>query len=78
METGYKLVRADLLKRIPLVSRSFTIEPELTVRLARCGARVAEVPVSYRGRTRAEGKHTRGRDAVKAIWALFYFRFLTR
>ena len=78
METGYKLVRADILKRIPLVSRSFTIEPELTTRLAQCGARLCEVPISYRGRTRAQGKHARARDALAAVWTLCYCRFLSR
>ena len=76
METCYKLVRAEVLKGLALRSRSFTIEPELTTRLAQRGARICEVPISYRGRTRAEGKHPRRRDALKAVWALFYYRFV--
>jgi len=78
METCYKLIRADLAKRLRLRSRSFTIEPEITTRLAQAGARIAEVPISYRGRTYAEGKNIGPWDAVKAVARLAYCRFLDR
>jgi glycosyltransferase involved in cell wall biosynthesis len=55
METCYKMVRADLMKSLPLRSQRFGIEPELTARLAQTGARIYEVPISYDGRTYAEG-----------------------
>src|SRR5690606_7218198 len=51
METCYKMVRADLMKSLPLRSNRFGIEPELTARLAQAGARIYEVPISYSGRT---------------------------
>ncbi len=78
METGSKAVRADVLKRIPISSRRFGIEPELVTRLAQWGLRLYEVPVSYHGRTRAEGKKIGFRDALEAIWCLLKFRFLDR
>lgn len=75
METCYKMVRADILRRIRLKSNSFTIEPELTCRLARCGARIYEVPVSYSRRGFREGKKIRPIDGLKAVWAILRFRF---
>ncbi len=76
METGSKAVRADVLTRIPLKSKRFGIEPELVTRLAQWGVRLYEVPVSYHGRTRAEGKKIGLRDAIEAAWCLLKFRFL--
>lgn len=68
METCYKMVRADLMKQLPLRSRRFGIEPELTARLAQARARVYEVPISYAGRTYAEGKKIGWRDGIAAFW----------
>src|SRR5206468_2842091 len=62
METCYKAVRRDLLQSIPLAEERFGFEPELTAKLARAGARVFEVPISYQGRTYAEGKKIGWRD----------------
>jgi glycosyltransferase involved in cell wall biosynthesis len=76
METCYKVVRADVLKRIRLVSNSFTIEPEITCRLSQFGARIYEVPISYSGRTYEEGKKIRAIDGLKAIWEMLRCRFL--
>jgi glycosyltransferase involved in cell wall biosynthesis len=76
METCYKLVRSDIMRNLRLDSDSFAIEPELTTRLAQWGARIYEVPISYYGRTYAEGKHIRFRHAVGALAALFYYRFI--
>ncbi|MDH3291920.1 MAG: glycosyltransferase family 2 protein [Gemmatimonadota bacterium] len=73
METCYKMVRADLLKSLPLVSDRFGFEPELTARLAAAGARIWEVPISYSGRTYAEGKKIDWRDGVAAIWHILRF-----
>jgi len=73
METCYKAVRTDLLKSIPLVSRDFRIEPELTIKLAKRHASIFEVPISYSGRTYAEGKKINWRDGVSALWAIGRF-----
>ena len=71
METCYKMVRADLLKSIPLESATFDVEPELAIKLAKRGSRIFEVPISYSGRTYAEGKKIGWRDGVRALWAIF-------
>jgi glycosyltransferase involved in cell wall biosynthesis len=76
METGYKAVRGDVLRSLRLESERFGIEPEMTTRLAQWGARIYEVPVSYDGRTYAEGKTIGWRDGVQAIWLLFKYRLI--
>lgn len=76
METCYKAVRGDVLKRLRLTSDRFGLEPEITARLAQWGARIYEVPISYHGRTYAEGKNIGWRDGVEAMWLIFKFRFL--
>jgi glycosyltransferase involved in cell wall biosynthesis len=76
METCYKAVRGDVLKRLRLTSDRFGLEPEITARLAQWGARIYEVPISYHGRTYAEGKNIGWRDGVEALWLIFKFRFL--
>ncbi|MFL5406694.1 MAG: glycosyltransferase [Myxococcales bacterium] len=73
METCYKAVRTDLLKSIPLLSRDFRIEPELTIKLAKRHASIFEVPISYSGRTYAEGKKINWRDGIAALWAILRF-----
>ena len=78
METCYKMVRADLLKALPLQSNRFGIEVELTARLAQANARIWEIPISYRGRTHAEGKKIDWRDGVAALWHLLRFNVLSR
>lgn len=77
METGYKLVRADVLRSIPLTAERFAFEPELTTKLARWNLRLYEVPISYQGRTYAEGKKIGPRDLVHALWAMIKYRFLS-
>lgn len=67
METCYKLVRADLLRKLSLKSRAFTFEPELSCRLAQAGARICEVPISYTYRTWSQGKKIGPRDAFEAL-----------
>jgi SAM-dependent methyltransferase len=74
METCYKMVRGEILQQLRLESNSFTLEPELTCRLAQWGARIYEVPVSYAGRTYEEGKKIRPIDGVKALWTILRCR----
>jgi len=76
METCYKMVRADILKRLRLQSCSFTFEPELTCRLAQWGARIYEVPISYNSRSYLDGKKIRPRDGLLALGEIFRARFL--
>lgn len=67
LETCYKLVRTDLIKRLPLSSNRFGFEVEITARLAQARARIWEIPISYSGRTYAEGKKITWRDGVAAL-----------
>lgn len=76
METCYKMVRADLMKSLPLRTDRFGIEPELTARLAQARARIYEVPISYSGRTYAEGKKIGWKDGIAAFWHIFRANFL--
>jgi glycosyltransferase involved in cell wall biosynthesis len=73
METCYKMVRADLMKSLPLTADRFGIEPELTARLAQSRARIYEVPISYSGRTYAEGKKIDWKDGIAAFWHIVRF-----
>ena len=77
METCYKLVRTDLMRSLPLTTDRFGFEPELTARLAQSRARIYEVPVSYSGRTYAEGKKIRWTDGIAALWHIFRFNFVS-
>jgi glycosyltransferase involved in cell wall biosynthesis len=77
METCYKLVRTDLMKSLPLTSDRFGFEPELTARLAQARARIYEVPISYSGRTYAEGKKIRWTDGVAAFWHIVKFNLFS-
>jgi glycosyltransferase involved in cell wall biosynthesis len=76
METCFKAVRAELLKSIPLCSDRFGIEPEITAKLFKRGARVYEVPITYEGRDYAEGKKISWRDGFPALWTLVKYRFV--
>jgi glycosyltransferase involved in cell wall biosynthesis len=73
METCYKAIRGELARSLPLKSNRFGFEPEVTARLARANARIYEVPISYSGRTYAEGKKINWRDGVAAFWHICKF-----
>jgi len=75
METCYKVFRGDLLRSLELSSNRFGIEPELTAKVAKRRARIYEVPISYHGRTYAEGKKIGWRDGVAAVWAILRYNF---
>ncbi len=70
METCYKAFRADVLKTIPIRSNRFGIEPEITAKIAKRGCAVYEVPISYRGRSYAEGKKIDWKDGAAAIYTI--------
>ncbi|MFH1753513.1 MAG: glycosyltransferase family 2 protein [Candidatus Omnitrophota bacterium] len=76
IETGYKLIKTPLLKEIAIKSNGFGIEPEITAKLLKKRARVYEVPISYYGRTYAEGKKIFWYHGVEALWALLKYRFV--
>jgi len=75
METCYKVFRAEVLRSIKIRSNTFTVEPELTAKIARGKWRVYEVGISYAGRDYAEGKKIGVRDGFKALGAIMWFRF---
>jgi glycosyltransferase involved in cell wall biosynthesis len=70
METCYKVFRTDVVKDIAIEQQRFGFEPEITAKVARTGARVYEVPISYAGRTYAEGKKIGWKDGVKALYCI--------
>jgi glycosyltransferase involved in cell wall biosynthesis len=76
METCYKMVRRELLQSLPLSANRFGIEPELTARLAQAGARIYEIPISYDGRSYAEGKKIGWKDGVSALWSIWKYNLL--
>jgi glycosyltransferase involved in cell wall biosynthesis len=76
METCYKMVRRELLHTLPLSANRFGIEPELTARLAQARARIYELPISYDGRSYAEGKKIGWKDGVSALWCIFRYNVL--
>jgi glycosyltransferase involved in cell wall biosynthesis len=76
METCYKMIRTELLQGLPLQADRFGFEPEVTARLAQARARIYELPISYHGRSYAEGKKISWRDGVAALWYIFRSNFL--
>jgi glycosyltransferase involved in cell wall biosynthesis len=75
METCYKLFRREVIQNIPLRQNRFGFEPEVTAKIARRGWRIYEVPISYDGRSYAEGKKIGWKDGVQAIWCILRYAF---
>ncbi|RKX31701.1 MAG: glycosyl transferase [Verrucomicrobia bacterium] len=73
METCYKVAKAHLWKSMPIRCSRFGLEPEITAKFARRGCRIYEVPISYRGRSYAEGKKITWWDGVKALFTIVFF-----
>jgi glycosyltransferase involved in cell wall biosynthesis len=73
METCYKVFKADILRRIPVRSNRFGLEPELTAKVAHLRCRIYEIPIAYYGRAYAEGKKIGWRDAAAAVWTILRF-----
>lgn len=76
METCYKLFEVEKVREIPLHSRRFEFEPELTTKLLKRGYKIVEVPISYNGRSYDEGKKIRPKDGFIALWTLLKYRFV--
>src|SRR6266446_794228 len=75
METGYKVLRSDLWRRLNLNGSRFDIEPDITARVLRLGYRIHEVPISYYARSREEGKKLTWVDGIRALGTLLRLRF---
>lgn len=78
METGYKVFRAEVLKRIKIESKRFGFEPEITAKIAKLGCRIYEVPISYWGRDYSEGKKINWRDGIAAIYWIIWHNLFRR
>ena len=76
METCYKVFRREVLQKIRIEEPRFGFEPEITAKVARLGVRIYEVPISYYGRTYAEGKKINWRDGVSALRCIVKYNFL--
>ncbi len=76
METCYKAFRRRVLDGMVLRSDRFGFEPEFTMKVARRGCRVYEVPISYHGRDYAQGKKITWRDGIAALWCIVKYRFV--
>lgn len=80
METGYKVFRGELIRKIArdLESKRFGFEPEITAKISKVkGIKIYEVGISYAGRTYAEGKKINWKDGVKAVWEIIRFNLLS-
>ncbi|MCH7587320.1 MAG: glycosyltransferase family 2 protein [Chloroflexi bacterium] len=76
METGYKLFRREILVDIPLKSKRFNFEPEITAKLLKRKIRIFEVPITFNPREYSEGKKIGLKDAFEAVWTLAKYRFI--
>ena len=75
VETGYKLTKSDILKTLNLKEKSFAIEIEITMKLAKKELKFYEVGISYNGRTFEEGKKIKMKDGFIALYKIFYYSF---
>jgi glycosyltransferase involved in cell wall biosynthesis len=75
METCYKLIPGDFARKLEIKSSGFDFEPEITAKILKSGLRIKEVPISYRGRNKFEGKKISWKDGFAAILTLIKYRF---
>jgi glycosyltransferase involved in cell wall biosynthesis len=75
METCYKVIRKEILDNIELKENRFGFEPEITAKLAKSGARIYEVGISYSGRTYEDGKKIGWKDGVRAVYCIIKYSF---
>src|SRR5215472_9796983 len=75
METGYKMFRREVIQKIKLEENRFGFEPEIVAKVAKMGLRIYEVPISYYGRTYAEGKKINWKDGFSALRCILKYNF---
>ncbi len=78
METGYKVFRSEVLKKIKIETNRFGFEPEITAKIAKMKCRIYEVPISYWGRDYSEGKKINWKDGLAAIYWIVKFNLFRR
>ena len=76
VETGYKLVRSEIFKSLKLSEKTFAIEIEIVMKLARKNLKFFEVGISYNGRTYEEGKKISFKDGIIALYKIFYYKWI--
>lgn len=76
METGYKVMKKEVLSKIKLNAKRFDFEPEITAKILKQGYKIYEVPITFRARKFKEGKKITWRDGIKAIYYLIKYRFV--
>ena len=75
LETSFKLMPADLYRKLDVRETGFGMEAEVTGKLLRRGYRPYEVPITYKARSREAGKKLTWRDGAEALWILLRERF---
>lgn len=75
--TCYKMFRRDVLQGLRLQENGFGFCPEITAKVSKLGARVREVPISYRGRTRSEGKKITLFHGFEALWCMVWYNWFS-
>lgn len=75
MEVCYKVFKREVIQGLTLREKRFGFEVEVTAKLARSGAVMYEVPISYYGRSYAEGKKITWKDGLRALWCILKYRF---
>ena len=78
METGYKVFRREIIQSILIEENRFGFEPEIIAKVSRLKVRIYEVPISYYGRTYAEGKKIGWRDGFSALRCIVKYNFLRK
>ena len=78
METGYKVFRREIIQSIRIEENRFGFEPEIVAKVSRLNVRIYEVPISYYGRTYAEGKKIGWRDGFSALRCIAKYNFLRK
>ena len=78
METGYKVFRREIIQKIRIEENRFGFEPEIVAKVSQLNVRIYEVPISYYGRTYAEGKKIGWRDGFSALRCIAKYNFLRK
>ncbi|EKD95799.1 MAG: glycosyl transferase family 2 [uncultured bacterium] len=76
METGYKVIRTEVFKKIKIEENRFGFEPEITAKISKLNCRIYEVGISYQGRRYEEGKKINWRDGLWALWCILKYNLL--
>ena len=77
VETCYKAFRGEIIRNMTITSSGFGFEIEVTAKVAKLKCAVYEVPISYYGRTYAEGKKIGFKDGVAALFYILKYNWLT-